>query len=159
MATINNSDLTKELIEGAEIQISYETVPHQLADKVVPVMEVNPKLLRRCNVAKFANVTNATSGTIYTTPSDRDFYLVGCTLATIADVTATSTYSALKVVIEGVSINILQIPRITLTVSSGTLSLTLPFPLKIDRASSIQVLHTTNVANVVTSGSIAGYLD
>ncbi len=50
MAIINNADLTKELIAGAKIQLSYDDVPGRLATAVVPTMEVNPKLLQETTV-------------------------------------------------------------------------------------------------------------
>jgi hypothetical protein len=50
MAQIFNSELKKQLIDGAKLQTSKDVIPSQLADKVVPVMEVNPKLLKYCGI-------------------------------------------------------------------------------------------------------------
>lgn len=63
---IQNSETIKEVREGARLSIS-EGFPQRLAEAIVPVMEVNPKQLRICNIVKSASAINATSGTIYTT--------------------------------------------------------------------------------------------
>lgn len=47
MAQINNKEVLKLLQDGANIQIAKEAVPNQLAEKIVPVFETNPTLLRR----------------------------------------------------------------------------------------------------------------
>lgn len=158
MATIHNTDLTKELKEGAKLQQLRDVIPSQLAEKVVPVMEVNPKLLRRCNVVRGQEAINNTSGTIYTTPTDKDFFLVACGLGVIKDATSTSILTTLRATIDGVSQKILSIPSISLTPQISTISNSFPTPLKIDRGTSILLVNSTNVANITCSGSIVGYL-
>ncbi len=44
-AIIYNSDVTKELRDGGKISLR-DAIPNQLAEKVVPVMEVNPKFYK-----------------------------------------------------------------------------------------------------------------
>lgn len=74
-AKIYNSDLTKEIIDGAKLQLNEGNIPSEIAEKVIPVMEVNPNLLTRNNVIASRNATN--TGTIYTIPTDRKFFLTG----------------------------------------------------------------------------------
>jgi hypothetical protein len=157
MAQINNSQLSKEMIEGAKINISFDNIPTQIADKVIPTMEVNPKMLRICNIVKDGSATNATSATIYTTPTDKDFYLVSAQMSVIKDVTATSTNSFVNAVIDGLTSTMMRIRGLTLTPQSETISISLNPPLKIDRGTNITIGNTTNVANVSASGSIVGY--
>ncbi len=158
MAQIYNSDLTKELIDGAKIQTSREYPPNQLADKVVPTLEVNPKILQKLNYTHSNTATNATSATIYTTPTDQDFYLSAVALAIIKDATSTSTKSAVTATINGVAQDLLSIPGITLTAQTAEMSLSLPRDLKIDRNTNIVVTNSTNVANILATGVIFGYL-
>lgn len=158
MVTIYNSELKKELQEGAKTQSFKEIVPSQLADKVVPVMEVNPKLLRRINLVKTAECNNATTATVYTTPSDKDFYLCGGNLSLIKDVTATSVRSGINFTSEGVGCVLLRIVGITLTVEQDTVSISLPYPVKVDRGTNITVTNSTNVGNVFSQGTIYGYI-
>lgn len=159
MATIYNSNLTNELRDGAKIQISKDKIPTELAEKVIPVMEVNPKLLRKTKICRSLIVTNSTSGTIYTTPTTQDFYLTGATISVIKDATATSVYSQLVVYIDGASQGIMNIPGITLTAQNQSLTLSFPIPVKLDRGSTINISNNTNVGNVVCGASIFGFVD
>ena len=159
MATIYNSQLTKELTQGAKIQVSRDSIPTQLADKVVPVMEVNPKLLRRSNIVKTGTANNATTTTVYTIPTTQDFYLTSATLSMIKDVTATSVESTLTATVEGVDTKLMSIVGITLTVQDDQMTLSFPIPIKIDRGTNIRVTNSTNVANCKAIACIHGYLD
>ena len=159
MANINNSQLSKELIDGAKIQTSFDKIPTQLADKVVPVMEVNPKMLRRCNLVKSQFASNSTSGTIFATPTDKDTFIVACCLSVIKDVTSTSAFSTITATIDGVAIDLLSIAGLTLTAQSESVAVSFPFPVKIDRGTNIIVTNSTNVANIRSRGNIIGYYD
>lgn len=158
MATIYNSDLTKELTKGAGLQTSKDVIPNQIAEKVVPVMEVNPKLLRVVNVHQRNTATNATSATIYTTPADRDFYLTGLTISMIKDATATSTSSFISVYINGLQNQIAHIVSLTLTPQYAAYSKDFTVPIKLDRNTAIVIGNATNVANITSSGTIQGYI-
>lgn len=143
MATIYNSDLSKELTDGAKIQVSRDSVPNQLAEKVVPVMEVNPKMFRRINFIK-----NATSGgTVYTTPTDKDFYYVGSNISGANSTASQNSTLNLTVVPEGqaaVSVNALYgRTTVILDVVSVVSNVILPFPIKLAKGSAI----TANASN------------
>lgn len=159
MANINNSQLSKELIDGAKIQTSFDKIPTQLADKVVPVMEVNPKLLRCCNFIKEASCINATTTTIYTTPTNKDFFLTALHLSVIKDVTSTSTRSYVNAYVNGVVNSLITIAGITLTVQDQNCSISFPIPIKIDRGTAIALNNSSATANVTSRASIMGYLD
>ena len=90
MATIYNSDLFKEMASAGALQQAVDKIPNQLAEKVVPVMEVNPKLFRRINIIKQDDLQNATSSTTYTTPTDKDFFLTNLNFSYIKTNTATT---------------------------------------------------------------------
>lgn len=159
MAQIHNSDLIKGLSKNAGIQTSFENPPNQLAEKVVPTMESNPEMLRRSNIVRWALSNNSSSGaTIYTTPTDRDFYLVGCQLHVIKDVTATSLRSYIQVKIDGADQQILVVSGLTLTVQDQSVAISFPFPVKVDRGVAIKVFNSTAVGNVTSDGAIIGYV-
>jgi len=158
MATINNSDLKKNLIEGAKINIVTEAVPSELGKTVVPVMETNPKLLRICDIIKYGVCSDSTVSAIYTTPADRDFYLTACSLSLIKDATAVSNISNLQVYIGGIAINVLAIAGITLTAQNGSMSLSFPTPIKIDRDTAIAIRNSNATSTVNSVGTIIGYI-
>lgn len=157
MALINNSDLTKELIEGAKINISDEAVPSQIAEKVVPVMEVNPKLLRTTNILSSYHATDSTSGTVYTTPANKDFYLTNVVLSLAKDVNATSVMSNVNVYVNEQIVNILAIMGTSVTAQYETTTLNLKLPLLIDRNTAINITNSTAIASISARATIFGY--
>ena len=159
MATIYNSDLFKELASAGKIQVSVDNIPNQLAEKVVPVMEVNPKLLRRTEIIRHNDATNATSASIYTTPANADFYLTHLTISTMKDAGSTATFSAISCVIDGITRYAATLGFITLTASRDSLSINFSTPIKIDRNTSIGIVNSAAAANIITICSIGGYID
>ena len=157
MAYIDNTDTKKEINDAIRGNAVSNLAPTKVIDSVQPVININPKDYRRCNIVRRNNAANATSATIYTTPADKDFYLVGVSLAVIKDATSTSTYSSLDVTIGGARYEILYIPEITLTAQTAQETISFSQPILVDRNTTIRVLNGTNVANITATGSIIGY--
>lgn len=157
-AKIYNSNLTKEIIEGARLQQQQGSIPQELAEKVIPVMEVNPKLLRSCNIV-YGTVNGANGATtIYTTPTDKDFYLVAANLNNTSDAACDNTNIQLVVTTEnGVSEQLIYLTKISLTAFNDSISLSLPIPLKLKRNSTITIEQTFTVGVSRSGGSIVGY--
>ncbi len=122
-------------------------------DYIQPVINISP----RCNICKGASAINATSAGIYTTPSDKDFYLASALLSVIKDVTSTSTLTSILAFIDGVQQSILRIGGISLTPQSDVVALSFNIPIKIDRNTAITVSNSTNVANVTAQATIQGF--
>jgi len=158
MAYIYNSDLTKELTEGGKIQVSRDIVPNQLAEKVVPTMEVNPKLFRKINVVK-STVTALTGAiTVYTTPTDKDFFLCGLYLTTIKDAASDGTDAYISVTfIDGSSGTVMAIPGIASTAQIGSLSYTFERPIQLKRGTTVSVVGNTTAGVFRKSAGIIGY--
>jgi hypothetical protein len=158
MTSIKNADTIRELIKGANLQTGFDQIPNELARSIVPTLEVNPAMFRRCNIVRGSSAINATTQTIYTTPTDRDFFLCGCSLNVIKDVTSTTTRSDIICNPDGdTSQSVLRVSCLTLTPQTGQQSQVFPFPIKLKRGSNITVTNDTNVANVTSSGCIVGY--
>lgn len=148
-----NSEQVAEEIKALGLQPGANIIPVP-----VPVVETNPKMLRRCEIVKTASAANATSATIYTTPADKDFYLSAVGLSCIKDATSTSTLSSIVTTVLGSSVVVIGIAGFTLTAQNDTMTLNFPVPIKVDRNVVISVNNSTNVANVTSRGSIAGYI-
>lgn len=159
MAKIYNSDCTKGLAKNAGIQQNVDKVPTELAEKIVPTFETNPVLLRFCKIVASSFAFNTTSATIYTTPADRDFYIVAANLSALQDAGATSVASSLKVYIDGVQQTLMSVTNIAGIANSGNILNNYSVPVKIDRNTAIVVTNTTNVANVKANAGIVGYID
>lgn len=125
----------------------------EVSEEIVPVVVVE----RFCNIVKRNSVTNGTSATIYTTPTDKDFYIVAANISTIKDATSTSLTERISVTIEGLLIAILEICSLTLTPQNDSMSISFPRPIKVDRGTNITVTNSTNVANITTVANIYGF--
>jgi hypothetical protein len=155
-AKIYNSNLTKQIIDGAKLQQSQGQIPNEIAEKVVPTMEVNPALLRVCNIV-VGDVATSTSHGVYTTPADKDFFLVGATLAMSKIVTdSLATCDLTCVPIAGTTSRaILFLPGTTLNQDSNSISISLSTPILLKRSSAITIIKSANNGSVVAS--IMGY--
>lgn len=160
MAKIYNSDCITGLQKNAGIQQNVDKTPNELAEKIVPTFETNPKMLRVCEIVLGSLAQNATSATIYTTPTDRDFYLTAANISNIQDATATSTASSLKVYPKGqTSQQVLMTIGSLGGVNSGTIANQFVPPILLERGKTIDLTNTTANANVKVNGSIVGYID
>jgi hypothetical protein len=157
MAQIYNSDLTEQLIRGAKIQQNKDFIPNQIADKVVPVMEVNPRLLKFGKILANAEATNATTTTLYSVPTNKDTFITGLQYAYIKDATSTSTFGAIDYYQDGAVFRLVDIPLLTLTAGTGIFSIIFPHPIKPDKGSIIYLKHSTNVANMTSGCVLFGY--
>lgn len=155
MVTISqNSEIAKRILRDLKISIS-DGVPSQISNQIVPVLISNPE--RTPNIIKQASAINSTSSVIYTTPTDRDFYLTNVNIANIKDVTSTSALSYVACLVNGAPSIIVSVSGLTLTPSSASNTISFPYPIKIDRGTQITVNNSTNIANVSTTASIIGY--
>jgi len=157
MAKIYNSECTKGLAQNAGIQQNVDKVPNELAEKIVPVFETNPELLRKGFVR---HATLTADATLYTTPTNQDFYLTNIVLSNTKDAASDCSGVHISATINGANVRLCQITGITLTAGSMNISRTFKEPIKIDRGTNITVSHLTGAGAVLaTYASIAGYLD
>ncbi len=163
MVTIHNSDLFKELREGLKSQQLRDGIlPNQLAEKVVPVMEVNPKLLRRTKVLvtlERTTTTGASPGTtILTTNPGKDTFLTGISFSVASDATADNTQIRVRIQDENnITGYIISLNKITLTASRDTVHYTFPIPIKLFRGSVVTYLNVFTVGVSTSQMTLWGY--
>lgn len=163
MPDITNSDLITELIKGAGLQAGIGKIPRKISDIVIPTLEVNPRLLRFCNISASANSTaSGTSLTILSIPAGYKFYCVEAFMRILKDATndAADHISALRATIEGQTLRtILAIPTLTTTAQDAGLTTSLNPPLVIDAGTSITLSHATfTVGKYTKIAGVIGYL-
>jgi len=108
-------------------------------------------------IVRRGSALDATSGTVFTTPTDKDFYLCSAVLAMATNNTATSTSSSMSVVIDGVTVTLLEIRHVTLTPDNIVQSQAYDPPILLDRGSLIALANSTAVGTITTAGTITGY--
>lgn len=121
---------------------------------VIPVTPVS-RIVKQAGSNVSGNVP------VYTTPSDKDFYLTSVTLSYSKNVTCDVANGAyrLSVVIDGVTTYIASIALQTLTADNSNLSLNLSTPVKIDRGTSIATTNSFTAGAFIRQVCISGYTE
>jgi hypothetical protein len=160
---INNSELSQELINGSGIT-GLNSIPNDLGKTIVPVMEVNPRLLRKINIVKAQSraTTSASPITLYTTPARKDFYLVGVTYTITKDAAcdAATTIYGFKCYVGSLQVQLYGKYHITLTAEQESIYLVFPIPIKCDRATAISLDAISYTAGICCRNlCIMGFVD
>lgn len=160
---IYNSQLTAELREGAKIMTSVDATPSEIAEKVIPVMEVNPKFFRKVNGVVSVLLSATGSGTILansTIAPLKKFVLTGFTYQIVKDVVcdvATGTITA-TLIQDGQTKTFLAVPVITLTAQQFSGEVTLNPPIETDMGTNISWASKAFTAGVMQRNiTIYGY--
>lgn len=125
----------------------------QVSDIIIPVIPVLPI----ANIVETGTVTNATSGTVFTTPTDKDFYLTGASLSMIKDVLSQSVSTDLRAVLRGITIFPLTIRSISLTIQNDSKAQIFNPPIKLDRGTTVTITNSNATAEITASATIYGY--
>lgn len=163
MATIYNSDLTKELVDGAKIQVNRDSIPNQLAEKVVPTMETHPEILRKDIIIAnfFATATNASTATVRSAGTIGDIYITGYEWHIVKDALCDvgTAVKSIVVTINGASVSLAMAGVMTLTAQDVRLVSNFTHPIKIDFNSAITTTAFSYTAGTaVRSLVIYGYI-
>jgi len=147
---INN--LAKELKES-----NPNMVPRSVMDKIQAVIIANVD--HKENTLVFdANRTTTGTTTIFTTPADKDFYLIACSMNYTADVTADSILYSLQAVPFGdVSTQFLSLRKNTVTLQNDNVNISFPIPIKLARSSIISMSQSFTVGASAMDGQIFGF--
>ncbi len=133
-------------------QFSDEVSPNLVA--VVPITPV-------CRIIKAAGSSATGTMNVWTTPTDKDFYLTGANLSMVKDAAndmATGNVS-LAVFVDGVAVNPIGIALLTLTAQNQTVQANFSIPIKLDRGSVISVGATYAAGAMRRFVTINGYTE
>lgn len=104
MAIINNSELKKNLIEGAKINIVTDAVPSELGKTVVPVMEVNPRLLKITGIlGQVQNKSTTASGVNLTLGNVKNMFVTALEVSNTQNATCDNVLINVSATIGGKS--------------------------------------------------------
>lgn len=135
MAVNRNSNVAEEIRDVLKLQQNVDGNISNVAGQIIPVVDVNPKHARIVNVCQRLTKTTTGDGTVYTTPSDKDFYMTNLQLSFIKDAAcdaATGNLSVTAFLPDGSNPFLLSMPIITLTAqqSQGFFNFSAPVLLK-----------------------------
>lgn len=146
-----NRDIANNLINDFDLNSLADVVPSKIVPSIQPVYEVYNKI---ANVqVSFAWTASGGGTTVYTTPVDRDFYLVGVQFSYIKDAACDQASGSfpLNLTINGTTSPVAMYETLTLTAQQGHGSHTFSVPIKIDRNTSI-----TTTGRSFTAGTFRG---
>lgn len=152
MVEHQSKEVVDKMSEDLKVQPAL-ALPRNISNSIQPVFNVNPD--RISNIIRGA-VTTSFSAAIYTTPTDRDFYLVALTLSVSKNGTSTSTTSSINFTIDGAAQSAIVIAGLTATAQSESNTINFPFPIKLDRGTQILISNGA-AGNINTAGAIIGY--
>lgn len=147
---IQKTETIQQLREAARLSIS-EGFPQELAQQIVPVIEVNPKLLDFPNNFGAAATGTSNAGvTALTTSSVKETYITSLTFHLLKDATCDAATGSLTVnaTANGATINLANIQHITLTAADRFLTLSYPVPIRVDKGSTIRSTNLTFTVGV-----------
>ena len=159
MATIYNSELTKELVDAGKLQINMGSIPNQIADKVVPVVEVNPRLLKVSKVLGSLigkNVTTAGTS-IIAADNTKDYFITEIIISNSQDAACDNTNIKIDCTIGGGGKVLFSMRKPTTTAQNFTNIIPLSTPLKIDRNTAVTLSMIFGAGTCITDVIIYGY--
>lgn len=130
-----------------------------LSSDVLPNIQPTIDIKRICNIVRQADQSTTGAFTIFTTPTDKDFYLVGWSMSFSKGSATDATNSLdLTVVIDGVTQAVETLGIFTLNTHAEALSGNCAgFPIKLDRGTNIQMTGTFTAGTLARSARIIGF--
>lgn len=155
MVEIQNPKIIDEISEKIK-ESNLNTLPKQLGNSVIPVIEVGNNIDEHY-FKSFSRTTTTSGLLLFTTPSDKDFYLTAVRLSLQANSTSDSTSCYIKANVNGVNTYLIAIPKLTTTATSENLSFTFSKPVKIDRNTNVTFVSSFTVGAQSAEGAIVGF--
>jgi hypothetical protein len=163
MARVNNSETIAQLRKVGGLSSVEMQTPSVDSRTIIPVMETNPTILHNIDIVRFIGTSSSTASiTAYTTPTNQDFYMTGCSLSMVKDAAndGATANIAIGCFVGGVVRYPLVIATLTLTAQSQTVAISFQKPIKVDRNTAITVACGTFTAGSRrVEGTINGYID
>jgi hypothetical protein len=143
MATALRSEYVDTATRDLRFNPSMESFPANLAPNVQLTYELKP-----VGWAIYKNLVNGTTTPVFAT-GDRDIYITSVYMSFVKDVMVT---------VDGVTISLISMNTTTLTVERGNGMMMFPFPIRVDRNTSITLNSDTNTANFKVRCTLNGFI-
>ena len=164
MAQINKQDVMQKLIDELELYPAQDAIPNQLAEKIVPVFQVNAESITftqtKANIVKYQTTNGVATQNFYTTPATGKFYLTAVNMS--CDILNAGADVAgqfnIQVTISGTAVNVLSMTlRVNNSFANGATSLSFPNPILVDPGTNINLIGS--LAGTHAYGNIIGYTE
>lgn len=159
MTVVRNSDTLRELREASQIQQASEPTPSSLHASIIPVMEVNPKLLRRTGVlCESTRSTTANGVTLLAAKPAQDIFITAINCTNVQDATSDNTSIGVQFYENGVQRYAYRRLKPTTTASATADQVRFNPPLRVDRNTALTFTGTFTAGTMTTTTTVFGYV-
>jgi len=156
MAKIERREAIQKLIDGLRLDVGREVVPTELAQQIVATFDIGED--KDINIVSSGSASATGTITVFTTPTDQDFYLFGASVSYDKDATADNTSIRMIVTPRGkATSDIINILNITLTARQDNLVVEFEKGILLDRSSTITLTGDFTVGALSRAANIWGY--
>lgn len=149
-----NNSITEDL--NLKLNPKGDMVSNEVLDYITPTIEVNPRI----NIVRNQTTGNTGTNALYTTPTDKDFYLSTIGFSFIKDAVCDSATGdfTLSAFIDGTARVLIGLPIITLTAQTDSVFVSFPIPIKIDRGTQMNFTGTFGAGVCRRHAFLTGYV-
>lgn len=153
-----SSELIREIQEATKIQ-TIGGLPRVISNQIVPVIEVNPRVVKPTLIFSVATATSGVATLISANPK-QDVYIKGITLAIIKDAACDMASGRVNISCsQNGSKDLIALPVLTLTAQSMATAQTFNPPIKIDRNTAVNINGTYAAGVMWRTATINYYVD
>ncbi len=154
MVDIQSKEVIDKISDELKIQPALE-IPRQISKEIGLVYTVNPM---PDGIVKSSSTANTGTRIIFTTPTDRDFFMTSSFLGYTCDATCDSITYSLNILPKGRALaNVVILSKQTLTTTTENTNFVFPNPILLERGSNINMIQTFSAGTSVINGSISGF--
>ncbi len=155
MARVTRSSVLRWLTDVLGIQHGADEAPNYTSNQIVPVVDINPKIT---TIARANSSTDTNAITLYTTPTDKDFFLTYCVLSLTKTAASDNVLSYIRIQQDGANRVINVIVTQTTTAGSHQSTISFPYPIRCDRNTAIEMLGSMGAGAMTKYGTIGGFI-
>lgn len=149
---MSNSETTKEVISALGLSPAAQNMP-----AIIPVVEVNPKLMGNNKVLE-GTLTNGTTVTFYTIPVGYNFYINSVSLSMSKDAANTATRINVQVSVGGQAVRLIPMALVASTAEVREWLQTFR-PIKLDSGTIITIESDNGTAAIKARAVVIGRLE
>lgn len=153
MVNIYNTSINQRAIERFNVRDG-QFFDNNIGNKVMPIVNIDQPT---CDVVANGNNTATGAGTIYTTPTGKDFYLTGYQVSVASNATCDGDNAYLTFYVNGV-VRYIVFALIVGVANNVNVTQDFTTPIKIDRGTAIQMTSTFSAGAQRKCASLFGYL-
>ena len=153
MVDLNRSSISNNL--NQELSIQALASIKKVNESIQPTYSANPKYTE---IIKSGAISTTAVAVAYTTPRDKDFYLTFISIHIVKDATCDTSTINFQVNIGGATTTFHKLPITALTAEQKSEIVLLPYPIKCDRNTNIQVQGTFTAGTMTKTIMIGGFI-